>query len=1053
MSHSSEEQTSEKCPDLVYEVRKTKKNAESYLEKFFKEHEMIEKQLDARATNVKEREAELEKRETKFKEERLKFYSEKIREHVRLDAREISVKEREAALEKRENKFKEKEREISERRKAVDRLEEEHQREKEDTNQKIVELEKKLDAKKALELALKVFGEAGKVGLKETMDGEVQHKNKGDATRHDLNEDIDHLELDNKVLLAKERKSNDELQEARKVLINALANSQAYIRVKRMGELDSKPFQIAAKRKFNDEVAEHEENEAKRSCKGGTPGQRVAAKRRYEGQTADEKAVEWCSIWETYISDSSWYPFKVIPWKVDHKEVIDEEDEQLKNLKEELVGYGLILKEVERAMKIKKNEKLNFSLWKSTKISISKLTFDGEIITYVGKMKEKACCSMEKILNEHVKMAEHIEAYDKELKKREKELEAERRQFESEKKMQVEEALHVRNVELQKKLEEALALAEEQKNEKAILEQKRADEKMLNLAKGQKRENEKLHKIVIELEKKLAAKQALELEIQCMRGAVRGHMDEYGDLEAKRKMEAIEKDLKRKEEYLEELEAINQTLIVKERQSNAELQEARKELINGLKDSRAFVVVKRMGELDDKPFHAAAKRKYAGEEVVEKAMELFSLWENYLRDPIWHPFKVISVGEGHQEIIDEDDEKLKKSAMDTPEEGKVAKEPFSAKLSDLIHNVRKMKTTTVSGLEKIFNEHEKLTNHLEAYDKDLKKRGKELEEERRKIDSEKKVSERAILLKTREVENALRLADERKRENEELRARIAELYNNHRNAIFLASRRKIENEELHGRIAELQKNLADASVLAGEQKTEKEKLHSRITELQENLENASRLAGERKRENEDLHRRILELEKKLDAKQALELALKVFKESFEDVEVGLKDNMDSEVEVLENKLEAIQKDKEQEIEDQGCLIETFITKERKSNDELQETRKELINFLLMEDSGASIGVKRMGWHPFKIILAAGGHKQVVNEEDEKLKGLKGEFGDEVYEAVSTALTEINEYDPIGRCVIPELWNFKEERKATLFEGVSYILKQWKLHKRKRSESS
>lgn len=53
--------------------------------------------------------------------------------------------------------------------------------------------------------------------------------------------------------------------------------------------------------------------------------------------------------------------------------------------------------------------------------------------------------------------------------------------------------------------------------------------------------------------------------------------------------------------------------------------------------------------------------------------------------------------------------------------------------------------------------------------------------------------------------------------------------------------------------------------------------------------------------------------------------------------------MDSEVEELENKLEAIQKDKEQEIEDQGCLIEAFITKERKSNDELQETRKELIN--------------------------------------------------------------------------------------------------------------
>lgn len=93
------------------EVRKTKKTAESHLEKIFKEHEMIEKQLDARATYVKEREAELEKRETKFKGERLKFYSEKIREHEmiakQLEARATNVEECEEELEKRETKFKE----------------------------------------------------------------------------------------------------------------------------------------------------------------------------------------------------------------------------------------------------------------------------------------------------------------------------------------------------------------------------------------------------------------------------------------------------------------------------------------------------------------------------------------------------------------------------------------------------------------------------------------------------------------------------------------------------------------------------------------------------------------------------------------------------------------------------------------------------------------------------------------------------------------------------------------------------------------------------------
>ncbi|KAH7863442.1 hypothetical protein Vadar_017601 [Vaccinium darrowii] len=256
------------------------------------------------------------------------------------------------------------------------------------------------------------------------------------------------------------------------------------------------------------------------------------------------------------------------------------------------------------------------------------------------QMQKDASDQLQKVFTDHERSKSALEAQREKLELVEKELE-EREALNSNEK---------RKLEHEKKM-----------NERAILEQKRADEKMLNLAEVQKREKEKLHKKVIELEKNLDAKQALELEIQRMRGAVqvRKHMNEDGDLEAKRKMETIEKDLKDKEEDLEQLEALNQALIVKERQSNDELQEARKELINGFKESKAFICVKRMGELEGKPFHVAAKRKYAGEEVVDKAMELCSLWEDYLRDPSWHPFKVISVGEGHQEIIDEDDEKLK----------------------------------------------------------------------------------------------------------------------------------------------------------------------------------------------------------------------------------------------------------------------------------------------------------------------------------------------------------------------------------------------------------
>ena len=52
------------------------------------------------------------------------------------------------------------------------------------------------------------------------------------------------------------------------------------------------------------------------------------------------------------------------------------------------------------------------------------------------------------------------------------------------------------------------------------------------------------------------------------------------DTEMKRKMEAIQEELKDKEEELDGLEELNQALIVKERKSNDELQGARKELIN-----------------------------------------------------------------------------------------------------------------------------------------------------------------------------------------------------------------------------------------------------------------------------------------------------------------------------------------------------------------------------------------------------------------------------------------------------------------------------------------
>ena len=77
-------------------------------------------------------------------------------------------------------------------------------------------------------------------------------------------------------------------------------------------------------------------------------------------------------------------------------------------------------------------------------------------------------------------------------------------------------------------------------------------------------------------------------------------------------------------------------------------------------------------------------------------------------------------------------------------------------------------------------------------------------------------------------------------------------------------------------------------------------------------------------------------------------------------------------------------------------------------------------------------------------------QQVIKEDDELLRGLKAEWGIAIYDAVVAALIETNENNASGSYVVSELWNFKENRKATLKEVISYILKNIKNLKRKRS---
>lgn len=66
---------------------------------------------------------------------------------------------------------------------------------------------------------------------------------------------------------------------------------------------------------------------------------------------------------------------------------------------------------------------------------------------------------------------------------------------------------------------------------------------------------------------------------------------------------------------------------------------------------RTCIGVKRMGALDNKPFYEAMKRKYNEEEADMRASELCSLWEEYLKDPDWHPLKVTTFEGKHQVLF------------------------------------------------------------------------------------------------------------------------------------------------------------------------------------------------------------------------------------------------------------------------------------------------------------------------------------------------------------------------------------------------------------------
>lgn len=66
-------------------------------------------------------------------------------------------------------------------------------------------------------------------------------------------------------------------------------------------------------------------------------------------------------------------------------------------------------------------------------------------------------------------------------------------------------------------------------------------------------------------------------------------------------------------------------------------------------------------------------------------------------------------------------------------------------------------------------------------------------------------------------------------------------------------------------------------------------------------------------------------------------------------------------------------------------------------------------------------------------------QRVVDKNDQKLLKLKEEYGEEVYNEVVRTKLEIEDYNASGSYVVQELWNYEENRKATMEEATDVML--------------
>ncbi|CAF1926003.1 unnamed protein product [Brassica napus] len=366
------------------------------------------------------------------------------------------------------------------------------------------------------------------------------------------------------------------------------------------------------------------------------------------GDSVSKKAYGWCARAEDYHSEGPIGEYLSKEGKLRTVSDISQEKAQDRNSVLEQLSDIIAMT----------NEDLNKVQYSYNKTAMSlkrvldeKKTLHEAYANETKKMQQMSILSIQKILNDKERLSNELEKkmqklseWSKALDKKEALTELERQKLDEEKKKN--DAMNI-----------SLQLASH--------EQKKADESVLRLVEEHKRQKEEALSKILQLETQLDTKQTLEMEIQELKGKlqVMKHLGDDDDEAVKQKMKEMNDELEDKKSELEGLEQMNSALMTKERQSNDEIQAARKKLIaglTGLLGAETDIGVKRMGELDEKPFLNVCKKRFSEDEATVEAATLCSTWQENLKDSSWQPFKREGTGDKAKALVDEDDEQLKK---------------------------------------------------------------------------------------------------------------------------------------------------------------------------------------------------------------------------------------------------------------------------------------------------------------------------------------------------------------------------------------------------------